>query len=314
MAITCKMSGMKTVKGIHHITAIAESAQKNFDFYTKVLGLRLVKKSVNQDQTDVYHLFYGDKTGEPGMDLTFFTFEPAHQGVIGNGQVGILSLSAPKGSMGFWKQRFDGLKIESNKTNEGLMFSDPDGLPLMLVESDEGADDNVWVTNEIGNDVAIRNFYSARLYVESKMLVTNVIESVLGYSLEKIDGDVSLYKVSGNRASYLEVEERPDSDFGINASGTVHHIAFEVSDEKELLEFRERVIAVGLFPTEVIDRYYFKSVYFRTRAGILFELATSGPGFTVDEDESILGKKLALPPFLENERSEIERLLPKLET
>lgn len=308
---------MKVVtQGIHHITAIARDPQKTVDFYTQILGLRLVKKSVNQDDVKTYHFFFGDRTGDPGMDLTFFTFQPIMQGQRGVGQVTTISLAVPQSSLGFWSDRFKEKEVvqESLSTRFGkerLIFYDHDQQRLELV----GVPDNelntqkvqLWTTAEISELQAIRHFYSAQLSCAHISLLEPVLSSALGYKLVEKENTTSLFKIGeGNRAVYLEVEEDPALEHGMNAAGTVHHIAFQVADEQELLKAREQVINSGLYPTEVINRYYFKSVYFRTRAGILFELATNGPGFTIDEEEKDLGTKLALPPFLETYRTEIE--------
>lgn len=307
---------MSHVKGIHHITAIASDPQRCVDFYTKTLGLRLVKKSVNQDDVQTYHFFFGDKTGEPGMDLTFFTFQPVMQGMRGVGQVTTISLGVPDTALEFWRERFVKKKVKHDEVftqfgKRRMIFYDPDQqrLELVGVNGDESDSSHVWETEEVKKEHAIRSFYSAQLSVPSMVMIEPVLK-VFGYEIIKKEQQAILLHLKGQtRAAKLEVEEAPDLEMGLNAAGTVHHIAFQVADEQELLQFRQRILELGLYPTEVINRYYFKSVYFRTRAGILFELATSGPGFTVDEDEKELGNKLALPPFLEAKRLEIESQL-----
>lgn len=310
---------MKT-KGIHHITAIASNAQANYDFYTTVLGLRLVKKTVNQDDTQTYHLFFGDKEGHPGMDLTFFIFLPSRQGSRGNGLVTKISLAVPEKSLDFWEKRFDTLNIkhESVSTRFGkkrIVFYDGDDQQLELVgvpdfEIEDG--NAVWTTKEISQEHAIRCFYSATLQTSYKELIEPVITHVFGYEKVESEDDTTLYVVKDSkRGQFLEIEERVSDPFGGNAAGTVHHIAFRAKDDDHEAELKKRVEEAGLQHTTVIDRFYFKSVYFRIPAGILFEIATDGPGFTADEKESELGKKLALPPFLEKDRAEIEaNLLP----
>jgi glyoxalase family protein len=313
---------MTKVTGIHHITAIASDPQQTYDFYSKILGLRLVKKSVNQDDVQTYHLFFGDKTGEPGMDLTFFTFQPVMQGVKGVGQVTTISLGVPKDSFDFWVKRLDKYKVRHDEPNkvfgiQTLFFYDNDGQKFELVagveEKNPEKNVHVW-TKEVQAEYAIRHFDSATLSVMSKSLVEPVL-FLFGYEFVQKEGHHSLYKLNGvDRASYLQVDESPDQEMGINAAGTVHHIAFQVKDEKELEHFQHKLLTIGLYPTEVIDRYYFRSVYFRTHAGILFELATLGPGFAADEKEEELGEKLALPPFLEHQRQSIEARLTKIRT
>lgn len=313
---------MNGKSGIHHITAIASNPQECLAFYTQVLGLRLVKKSVNQDQVEAYHLFFGDTTGEPGMDLTFFTFPGLSKGKAGVGAVTTISLAVIDTSLEFWHQRLEKLKIQTKlihsefETNK-LQFSDPDGLQLEIVGvADAEAKQTfgkVWSSPDISQAQAIGCFYSARLSVSNKALIEPVLTQVLGFQLVQTIDQVSLFQhAAADRASKLEVFENPNQEPVINAAGTVHHIAFWVADEQELLAKRSQVYQLGLRPTEVIDRYYFKSVYFRTPAGILFELATHRPGFTVDEPVESLGDKLALPPFLEGQRIKIEAGLEPL--
>jgi glyoxalase family protein len=308
-------------KGIHHITAIASSAQKNVDFYTKLLGLRLVKKSVNQDDTATYHFFFGDRLGEPGMDLTFFIFLPSMQGVRGNGLVTKISLAVPSSSLSFWQKRLSEHNVDMHTVvsqfgHDRLTFFDADGQQLELVgvgEKELGDASEVWTTKEVGKPVAIRHFHSATLSVESLGSIDSILTRVFGYTKIDQHDHVHLYRAqAGNkRAELLEVSETPSLGSGLGAAGTVHHIAFRADHTQHQLALRQKVVELGLYPTEVINRFYFQSVYFRTPAGILFEIATDGPGFTADEKEEELGKRLALPPFLEPEREEIEkRLLP----
>jgi glyoxalase family protein len=313
---------MVRVSGIHHITAIASGARECVDFYTKVLGLRLVKKSVNQDQVEAYHLFFGDRTGEAGMDLTFFIFSPVSPGRAGVGEVGLISLAIREEALGFWRKRFEALKIDYHESKRWgrrrLAFKDADGQRLELVGVEEveyarGVGE-VWETKEIPAKMAIGYFESAKLVVDEAVGLTPVLDT-MGYTQVDVVGESQRWRVDkGQRAAYLEVEEKPLMRGGVQGTGSVHHIAFGVRDEKEQLVMREKVVGLGLQVTGVIDRFYFKSVYFRTRAGILFELATLGPGFTVDEPEATLGQKLALPPFLEDYRREIEANLEVLET
>jgi glyoxalase family protein len=303
---------MTVAQGIHHITAIGSDPQKLVDFYTQALGLRLVKKTVNQDDVSAYHLFFGDKTGEPGMDLTFFTFPGAQQGARGRGQVTTISLAVPAAALPFWQQRFDQLSIKHDGITrlfdlDRLVFYDFDDQRLELVAIPDLAETGeVWTTAEISADHAIRAFHSARLTVTGKSSVEGILAG-LGYTHIKDEGDIALYHLEGQqRASFLEVEAAPDQPMGYNAVGTVHHIAFGAADEAAQATLRDMMISLGQRPTEAIDRFYFKSVYYRIPAGILFEIATMGPGFTADEDAAILGERLSLPPFLEPHRAQIE--------
>lgn len=301
------------VKGIHHITAIGSDPKELVEFYSGVLGLRLVKKTVNQDDVSAYHLFFGDKAGEPGMDLTFFVFKGVGRGEVGAGQVSRISLAVRDSALDFWRERLEGREVRVEEVEMGsvrrLRFEDPDGLMLELVgiaedEFDERVGE-VWETDEVSREVAIGYFYEAELAVRDVDLMRPVLEG-LGHKFEDGEGSGWRYELKDiGRAKYINLVEMGDS--GYQGVGTVHHVAFGVQDEEELLSMREKILGMGLRPTGVIDRYYFKSVYFMTPAGILFELATIGPGFTADEPEDSLGEKLALPPFLEGRREEIER-------
>ncbi|MBX3005864.1 MAG: ring-cleaving dioxygenase [Anaerolineales bacterium] len=304
---------MPPTLGIHHITAIGSDPQRLVDFYTQILGLRLVKKTVNQDDVSAYHLFFGDREGGPGMDLTFFTFLPASPGSRGNGLVTNISLAVPTGALPFWKERFDtlGVKHEGIITQLGwqrIVFYDYDDQRLELVEVDPATfdDKDLWTTPDIRAEHAIRQFHSALLSVHDKRMVEPIL-AAFGYEVESSEGNLTRYHLPGlQRAEFLELEEDARKAPGFNASGTVHHIAFSVADEEAQQAVRRSLSGMGLYPTTVIDRFYFKSVYFRTPAGILFELATMGPGFTADEPLDTLGEALSLPPFLEEHRAQIE--------
>ncbi len=311
---------MSTVHGIHHITAIASDPQKIVDFYTNVLGLRLVKKTVNQDDTSTYHLFFGDTTGEPGMDLTFFTFSPTTPGKRGVGQVTLISLAVSDASLEWWVDRLESksIKHESIVTRfdkRRLVFFDNDNQRLELVGCGEELSlmaGEIW-TETVPEPYAIRAFYSARLCVKRLAYVVPILDHVFGYERIEEEGALTLYALPGEaRASYLEVETESQEE-GLGAAGTVHHIAFAVDSVEQGAKLRNALIELGLYPTDVIDRYYFKSIYFRIPGGILFELATMGPGFTADEKESELGTHLSLPPFLEEQRKEIESGLMKIQ-
>lgn len=306
--------------GIHHISAIASDAQKTIDFYSGILGLRLVKQTVNQDDPGTYHLFFGDTEGSPGMDLTFFIFLPSHRGSIGNGQVSKVSLAIPEAALPFWKQRLtqhaipftERIRFDHNR----IAFRDFDGLQLELVETrqaDTIDDSHVWASSDIQKKYAIRQFHSATLLVHATAGILPILTELLGYTAISTDAETTLLGVTDStRASLLELSLNPAIPSGLQGAGTVHHIAFRACDEKQQNDIRTQIERLGLYPTEVIDRFYFKSVYFRTPAGILFEIATDGPGFTADQPESDLGTSLSLPPFLRPFQTEIEKNLPKL--
>lgn len=310
-----------TISGIHHITAIASNAQKTYDFYSGILGLRLVKKSVNQDQTEAYHLFFGDKTGEPGMDLTFFTFPGIGRGQRGAGAVTLISLAVPESALDFWIERLKARGVEHENMLEQfgykrIAFQDFDGQRLELVGIPElkTVTDNVWTTSDISQAHAIRHFHSARITVHSAQLIRHVLDE-FGYEKKLSEDNLILFQLPKlKRAENLEVAIDTTVPYDSGMAGCVHHIAFAVVDEASESKWREKLRELGLQPTHIIDRYYFESVYFRLPEGVLFELATMGPGFTVDESEETLGQKLALPPFLEHQREIIERNLIPIET
>lgn len=308
-------------KGIHHITAIASDAAETVHFYTEVLGLRLVKKSVNQDDVSAYHLFFGDRVGHPGMDLTFFIFQPAVQGRRGHGLVTEIALAVPEGSLEFWEERLKARKVKCEEARaqfgtQRLVFFDGDDQQLSLVgvperHLDPAADP--WTTTEIDAAHAIRSFYGAGLSVTSLSMIAPILTDVFGYVQTATAGNMHEFALTDSRrARMLEVHELPSASAGFNAAGTVHHIAFRAENIEAQAAMRARVEKLRLSPTDVIDRYYFKSVYFMTPSGILFEIATDGPGFTADEPEGTLGARLALPPFLEGHRQAIEAHLPPL--
>lgn len=306
--------------GIHHITAIAADGAQTVAFYSELLGLRLVKTTVNQDDVQTYHLFFGDKEGNPGLDLTFFIFKPATAGKTGRGMVSLISLAVPAASLDFWRSRLQsaGLSLaESTRFGEPrLQFFDPDGLPLELVgvaSKDLKDSSQVWETEQVSKDQAIRHFHSATLTVDKRTSTQMVLEQVFDYKHIQSEANVHLYTVPhSQRASFLELRVDRESEWGIPGAGTVHHLAFRASDQGEQSSLRGRAIHLGLQPTPMIDRFYFQSVYFRIPAGVLLEIATDGPGFTADESVSELGQRLALPPFLEPQRRLIEAGLPPL--
>lgn len=308
-----------TTTGIHHITAISSNAQQTVDFYAGILGLRLVKKSVNQDDVSTYHLFFGNREGSPGMDLTFFPFQPARQGVSGAGSVSQISFAIPANSIEFWKQRLQQYRVDfqvhQSKEHHAIKFTDSDGLELELIEvKPEQIPDHyrstAWTTPNISATSAIHAFYSATLSVGRLESISEVLE-LLGFTRQ--EADKSVWQIPQHTLAHqLNIDARSDHPQHVSGAGTVHHIAFGVTHESDLIAYRQILLKYGLRPTQVIDRYYFQSVYFQTPAGILFELATHQPGFAVDEDVSSLGQSLALPPFLETYRSEIEAQLPEL--
>jgi glyoxalase family protein len=311
---------MSTVSGLHHVTAIAGPAQENLDFYAGVLGMRLVKKSVNQDDPGTYHLFYADAEGHPGTDLTFFPWAQMAPPREGHGLSVEVSLTVPPGSLEFWAARLEryGVRMEAIETRFGervLPLVDPHGLRVALVES-AGALKRTfapWDESPIQFEHQIRGLESARLWERQLSLTTTFLAEAMGFVPLGTEGEWHRYGVAGGGSGqYLDVREMPTSPRGAWGVGAIHHLAWRVGDEAHQLEVRARLEAAGRRPTPVIDRFWFKSVYFPEPGGVLFELATDGPGFGVDEEVAHLGETLVLPPWLEPQRHQIEAGLPRL--
>jgi glyoxalase family protein len=307
-----------TVHGIHHITAIAGDAQQNLDFYAGVLGMRLVKKSVNQDDPGTYHLFYADAEGHPGTDLTFFPWAEMPRGRKGAGLSVEVSLAVPPASLDFWTERLTMYGVETSppETRFGeriIRLSDPHGLDLALVETADPRLSTPWPDSAVPTDKQIRGLHSARLWERSLDVTARFLTGVLGFErLGEEDGWVRFGVEGGGSGAFIDIHEVPDERLGQWGVGTVHHIAWRVTDEPEQLSVRSQVIAAGAHPTGVIDRFWFQSVYFREPGGVLFELATDGPGFSLDEDPAHLGEQLIRPPWLEPHRPAIVAALPAL--
>lgn len=299
------------IKGIHHVTSIVGKAQENVDFYTEILGLRLVKKTVNFDDPGTYHLYFGDQKGSPGTVITTFPYEDARPGRIGDGQVGITTYLVDEGALEFWKKRLDINKISHNKSNrfgeDFIEFSDVHGLKLELVERKDGPKSK-WSSHGIDQDLAIKGFGGAVLYSSSPKDTAYTLEHIFG--LEKIgeEGDYIRFKAYGNIGNIIDIK-KTSSGKGINSVGTVHHIAWSTKDESEQLQWQKLLRKNGFSVTDVRDRNYFKSIYFREKGGILFEIATEEPGFAVDEDLESLGNELKLPPQHERLRDQLEKSL-----
>lgn len=306
------------ILGLHHITAIAGQAQRNYDFYAGTLGLRLVKKTVNFDDPGTYHFYFGDEQGTPGTILTFFPWTHVKRGTNGVGMATEINYSVPAGSFEFWKARFSAGQVTVGQPLERLgeqllPFRDPDGLLLNLVVSAKPDGREPWVTANVTKDVATRGFHSVVLTVRELDPTANVLTSIFGYRLLQQEGHVYRFITDAvAEASMVDVIVEPNGKPGINAGGTNHHVAFRVKDENALMYFREKVLAAGLHITPKIDRNYFFSLYFREPGGVLFEIATDNPGFTVDEELEQLGANLKLPAQYESRRAEILKFLPEL--
>ena len=306
------------ILGLHHITAIAGGAQRNYEFYTRILGLRLVKKTVNFDDPGTYHFYYGDEVGTPGSILTFFPWEGVQKGRAGTGMATEIGYSVPKGSLKFWTKRFEEFKIKYQPVSERfgeqyVQFEDPDGLILNLVVSNIEDNRKPWSTNEVREEVAIKGFHSIVLTLRNNDATAKILTGIFEYKLLAQESNRHRYITDAiETANIVDLVEEPNGQRGINAGGTNHHVAFRVTDDKLLMEFREKVVAAGLNITEKIDRNYFYSLYFREPGGVLFELASNNPGFATDETVSELGTHLMLPPQYEKSRKQIEEVLPAL--
>jgi glyoxalase family protein len=312
---------MRSVTGLHHVTAISGPAQENLDFYTGLLGMRLVKRSINQDDPGTYHLFYADAEGHAGTDLTFFPWShlaPPRRGVGLSVEV---ALAVPSGSLEFWGERLQkyGTRLGSIETRFGeraLTLTDPHGQEVALVESGDapGRPFTPWEESSVPVARQIRGLHGARLWERELAPTSAFLRDVLGFTYTGQEGEWHRFTVEGGGSGrFVEVREIPDGRRGAWGVGSIHHLAWRVDDEAHQAEVRERVDSAGRRPTPVIDRFWFKSVYFLEPGGVLFELATDGPGFAVDEDPQHLGESLVLPPWFEPQRRAIESALPQIE-
>lgn len=314
---------MSTVLGLHHVTAIASDPQRNLDFYAGLLGLRLVKRTVNFDDPQTYHLYYGDEAGTPGSIMTFFPWPGARRGRQGSGQVAVTSFAVLPSAIGFWVERLLRYNVQyEGPTRRGsgaqveqvLAFKDHDGLMLEIVghpgaESRPAWADAPWIPREH----AIHGFHGVTLWVDKADATERVLLDTLGFRALREDGTTKRYAIGeGGPGTLVDVREIGGFGAGASGAGTVHHVAFAVPDDESELVVRERVASADLHPTPVIDRNYFRSVYFREPGGILCELATNPPGFAADEPVEHLGESLKLPPQYESHRAEIEAVLPRI--
>jgi predicted esterase/catechol 2,3-dioxygenase-like lactoylglutathione lyase family enzyme len=308
---------MKT-PGIHHITAIASDPQKNIDFYARVLGLRFIKQTVNFDDPTTYHFYYADRIGTPGTVLTFFPWPGAKRGQRGTGQAISIGFSIPKGSLGFWIERLVALNIKHQRpeTRFGekyIEIEDPDGLPLELVATSEISKADPWGTGGIPVDHAIRAFHGATLWEEDSQRTADFIQTHLGYELVESEENLSRYRSEKSEpGAYLDIRHAPGFWQGTMGAGIIHHIAFRAPTDEIQLAAREEIEKTGITVTPQIDRKYFHSIYFREPGHVLFEIATDGPGFTLDESLDELGKSLRLPAPYESQREKIEKSLPPI--
>lgn len=307
-----------SVHGLHHVTCIAGDAQENLDFYVSLLGMRLVKKSVNQDDPGTYHLFYADRVGNPGTDFTFFPWPNMEPGRLGIGLTTETSFAVPPGSLAYWQERLGQYGVDYGTPAERfgemtLAFKDPHGLQLALVET---ADERLfvpWENSPVPSECQLRGMHAVQLWERQLGPTETVLTELMGFSQVGSEDGWQRYGVEGGvSGALIEIKELPDERRGQWGTGSVHHVAWRVKDSEEQMALREMLLRAGLRPTPQIDRFWFKSVYYKEPGGVLFELATDGPGFDRDEDMEHLGEQLILPPWLEPNRNEIEAALPTL--
>ncbi|KQX60712.1 ring-cleaving dioxygenase [Paenibacillus sp. Root444D2] len=301
--------------GIHHITAFVQNAQETVDFYAGILGLRMIKKTINFDAPEVYHLYFGNEMGSPGTIITFFPWAHSRKGRIGGGQVGITTYAVPTGSLSFWEERLAQFDIPFEKTQRFtetyLQFEDRDGLKLEIVEREQGALSQ-WSFGGIPTDKAIKGFGGAVLYSTAPDKTSQLLEQVMGLQKVGQEGAYARFKSFGDLGNIVDINVTPMA-YGAGGAGTVHHIAWRAKDDAEHALWRSHVQTNGFQPTPIVDRQYFNAIYFREEGGILFEIATDPPGFARDEQPEALGEKLMLPEWFEESREQIERNLPPIQ-
>jgi glyoxalase family protein len=315
------MTDLTPTPGIHHVTCVAGDPQRNLDFWVETLGLRLVKRSINQDDPGTYHFFFADAAGTPGTSMTFFPWQDLPDGKVGTGQVSGTAFRVPAGSLDYWEDRFDEYGVDYDDRLERfgetvLPFRDPDGLPVELVAVEIPDDDPTepW-TAFVPEEYAIRGFHSVTLWLADTEPTAELLET-MGFDergAEESAGDPpgderTRYAATGPVGTYVDLV--PTVESGRQGHGTVHHVAFQTPTDEEQAAMRRAVSAAGLRPTEQIDRHWFRSVYFREFGGVLFELATNVPGYDSDEPADDLGGRLVLPPRFEERRAEVEATLP----
>ena len=307
---------LNQIKGLHHVTSLASSAQGNNAFLTNALGLRRIKKTVNFDNPDVYHLYYGDEVGTPGTVMTYFPFPDAKRGRRGTGEVGRTSFAVPDDSLDAWAKRLAAHGTMSTRDTrfgeDRLLFDGPDGDAFALVGT-KGDERAPWTGNGVSEDMGVRGFHSADMRLKDEGASAELLK-FMGYEETDRDGNVIRFRVpGGNEADTIDIETLPGADASDQGAGSVHHIAFAVENRARQLEVREALMDTGYRVTPVIDRDYFWAIYFRTPGGVLFEVATNEPGFATDEDTAHLGEALKLPSQHAHLRERLERTLEPVE-
>jgi|SRR5579884_1967551 len=307
-----------TILGLHHVTAIASDPQRNLDFYTQVLGLRLVKLTVNFDDPTTYHFYFGDAQGRPGTLLTFFPWIGMPQGRQGTGETIAVSFAVPQDALGFWAERLKRREVQVDPITAlggepGLAFDDPDGMRVELVASKSESRGDTWTGAPVAPEHAIGALHSVTLAEEGYETTARLLTETLGFRLAGQQENRFRYEVAaGGAGTYVDLLCLPDAQPGRMGAGTIHHIAFRAPDDAQQLAWREELVRLRVNVTPVMDRQYFHSIYFREPGGVLFEIATDPPGFAIDEAPERLGTHLKLPPQYERQRAQIEQVVPNL--
>jgi glyoxalase family protein len=303
--------------GIHHVTCITADVQKCVDFYVSVLGLRFIKKSINQDMPDTYHIYFGDQVGSPGTAMTFFGWPSWPKRRAGSGQVTTVSFSVPDRALDFWSTRLRKLGVKTTPAirfgTEAVVLTDPDGIELELVAKSSDQPWVAWPDGPVGAENAIRGFHSVTMTVADAGATSDLLVKTMGFRKVAKEGGRTRFETGrGGPDAILDVVESPDGPEGEESIGTVHHVAWRTTDAAHQSEWRDVLVKAGRSVTPVIDRYYFKSIYYREPGGVLFEIATDGPGFTVDETVESLGSSLSLPPWFQVRRDRLDETLPPI--
>jgi glyoxalase family protein len=303
--------------GIHHVTCITGDVQKCVDFYVGVLGLRFIKKSINQDLPDTYHIYFGDRVGSPGTAMTFFGWPTWPKRRAGGGQVTTVSFSVPSGSLDFWTSRLSKLGVQARRASrlgtEAIVLADPDGIEIELVAKSSDQPWVPWPDSQVDAEHAIRGFHSVTLTLAQATATFDLLVKTMGFRKSGQEGSRTRFETGeGGPHSILDVVELPEGPEGAESIGTVHHVAWRASDAAHQAAWRDVLVKAGRDVTPVIERYYFKSIYYREPGGVLFEIATDGPGFTVDENVDSLGSSLSLPPWFQVRRDQLDETLPPI--
>ena len=310
---------MEAIKGLHHVTVIASDPQRNVDFYRNVLGQRLVKRTVNFDAPDTYHFYFADEIGNPGSVLTFFAWPQMRRGVRGNGETNSVAYNVPAGSLSFWQDRLkhNGLSPKPVETRFGenvLVFTDPDSMGVELIETVNLPKVDFWEAGPIPQEYALQGFHSVTLWLDEVTPTAELLTAQMGYQSAGQEGNryrlTSHQSAPGHTIDLVERSGKAKAGFGV---GSIHHIAFRVPNDEQQLQYQSLIRSAGFGVTDVLDRSYFHSIYFREHGGVLFELATDTPGFAIDEPVDALGEVLKLPPWYESNRAAIEESLAPLE-